>query len=333
MIKLCRFTFEEVECKDHWVNFASFGKVLSSELYFYDSAKDLDISLNPSKAYQIGIDQSTSCCGVFIKDYANTEAYMLEYKGKSGDADNTIFGIELFLHKLCKDAKITHLIYEQPINTENFRSAQVLFQLEGMIRALNKRYDEFRSARLDSIVNSSWRSVVILDRFKDTTTRKRASMESIHAIFDFSNFYDESLGQDYDVYEAMGVLFGWFFNSFDALGRPYVRGDNFNGTIGGFLLPDCSAEEVCAQLKSAGLDTAWAVQNPKKSTFENLSAAVEKYRVVCVEFNDLYSMLTLFIECNLKWTEPEKLTVVLTAANHVDKRLFNITGDTYHFVV
>ena len=331
MIKLCAFTFEELSVTDHWVTFAQFGQLTSSTIHWYESDADLDISLSPDKVYQIGLDQSTSCCGVFIKDYANTEAYMIELKGQTGKADDNIFTIELFLHKLCQAAKVSHLIYERPIKTDNFQSSRVLFQLEGTIRALNKRYDEFKPARLEYIENSSWRRVVILKHLENDG-RKRASMESMHAIFDFSNFYDESLGKDYDVYEAMGVMFGWFINSYDALGRPYVRGDQYNGSIGGFLLPDISAEEVCKQLRAAGLETAWAMQNPRKSTFENLSAAVEKYKIVCVEFSDTYSMLTLFIECNMKWINPEKLTVVLVAANYVDSRLFAITGNQYHFV-
>lgn len=333
MIKLCEFNFVEVQTDNHWIAFPTFGPVTKSVVHWYDGAADLDISLSPDKVYQIGMDQSTSCCGIFIKDYANTEAYMIEYKGKPGDADNTIFDIEMFLHKLCGRTKISHLIYERPISTEAFRSAQVLFQLEGMIRALNKRYDEFKPALLEYIENSSWRRAVILDKCKDYANRKMATQDSIQAIFDFSHFYDQSLGKDCDVYEAMGVMFGWFFNSYDALGRPYVRGDQYSGAIGGFILPDVSAEDVCAQFKEAGFDTAWAMQNPRKSTFENLASAVQKHKVICVEFTDLYSMLTLFVECNLKWTEPEKLTVVLTAANYVDFRLFDITGKKYHFVV
>lgn len=331
-VKICSFQFEPVPMENHWVGFADFGAMTKFEVQWYDGYRDVPVKLDKEKVYQVGLDQSTSNCGIFIKDYENTEAYMMEIsKDKGDDADTSIFNIEMLLHKVCEDAKISHLIYERPIDNESFRSAQVLFQLEGMIRSLAKRYPEFKTARLDCIVNSSWRRVVILEELKQMEDRKLATEQSIQRIFDWSNCYGFSLGVDHDIYEAMGVIFGWFINSFDALGRPYVRGDKYIGAIGGFILPTVGAEEVCNQFKAAGLEASWAVQNPRKTIFENLSIAVEKYKIVCLELTEPYAMLAMSVECNIKWMEPDKMTVVLVAANYVDARLFAITGKDYHF--
>lgn len=331
-VKVCAYAFDKIAADNYWVSFAKFGALTKFDTQWYDSYRDVPIRLNPEKVYQVGLDQSTSNCGIFIKDYENTEAYMMEISREKGmDADEAIFAIEMFLHQTCAGCHISHLIYERPIETADFRSAQVLFQLEGSIRSLVRRYDEFKTARLDCIVNSSWRRVVILDEYKQLSDRKLATEKSIQQIFDWSNCYGFSLGSDRDIYEAMGVIFGWFVNSFDALGRPYVRGERYNGAIGGFILPTVGAEEACKQFQEAGLDATWAVQNPRHSIFENLSAAVEKYKVVCVELNQPYAMLALSIECNVKWMDPDKMTVVLTAANFVDARLFKITGNEYHF--
>lgn len=334
MIKVGYFEFSEVESKNHWVDFAKFGDLVKFDVQWFEDSRQVPFKLDPEKTYQVALDQSTSCAGVFIKDYTNTEVYMIECsRAKGQDADDFIYNFELFLHGLCEECHVSHLIYERPITTESFRSSQVLFQLEGMIRGLTKRYDEFKTARLEAIENSAWRRVVILPEYKNSPDRKSATQESVQRIFDWTNSYGFSLGKDKDVYEAIGVMFGWFMNSFDTLGRPYVRGDKYYGAIGGFILPFMSAEEVCSKLKEAGIDTTWAMQNPRKSTFENLASAVEKYKVVCVELTDAYSMLALTVECNIKWMDPDKMTVVLVAANFVDSRLFNITGKEYHFVV
>lgn len=331
-VKMCSYTFNKVEADNHWVNFATFGAMTKFDVQWYDGYRDVPVRLNSDKVYQVGMDQSTTNCGIFIKDYDNTEAYMMEISREKGmDADEAIFAIEMLLHQVCAGCQISHLIYEKPIDNESFRSAQVLFQLEGAIRALIRRYDEFKTARLDSIVNSSWRRVVILDEYKHMDDRKLATEKSIQQIFDWSNCYGFSLGSDHDIYEAMGVIFGWFVNAFDALGRPYVRGERYNGAIGGFVLPTASAEEVCNQFKAAGLDATWAVQNPRQSIFENLAVAVEKYKIVCVELTQPYAMLAMSVECNIKWMNPDRMTVVLTAANFVDARLFQITGNEYHF--
>lgn len=337
MIQIASFSFELLEAKDnnYWVHFARFGRLLSYDFQQYSNMDEIPTLLSEGKVYQIGLDQSTSVAGVFIKDYKNTEAYMIEVsKNKGENADDFIFNFELLIHKLTEGRKVSHLIYERPIKKENYRSSQVLFQLEGNVRAWVKRYKDFHSAMLDYIENSAWRSVVILDKYARTLERKEASKESIRELLPWSCYYLFCLGPDCDVYEAMGVLFGWFFCSFDRLGRPYVRGDRYTGNIGGFILPNAPAEEVSKQLQAAKIDTEWWVQNPRKSIYENLVSAVKKYKVVCVEITDPFAILSLTVECGFKWDEdPSILTAVLVASNYVDKTLFSITGSKYHFIL
>lgn len=334
MIKVAEFEFADMKCENYWINFYNFGDLIGSNVSIYNDCREVNLGLDENKTYQISLDQSTSCTGIFIKDYKNTEAYMIEFsRPNEWQADDYIFALENLLHGICSGKLISHIIYERPISNKNYRSSQVLFQLEGMIRSLVKRYDEFRSARLEFIENQSWRSVVIKKEYKDMNDRKEASRHSIVSIYDWSSIYGYSIGKDNDIFEAMGVMFGWFINSFDTLGRPYVRGDRFYGTIGGFLLPYVSSKDVSEKFNEAGIQSIWLVQNPKKSIYENLASAVEKHKVVCVEITEPYAMLALVVECNIKWTEPDKMTVVLVATNYVDKRVFEITGNTYHFII
>ena len=333
MIKIGSFEFEPFDSKNHWADFAVFGPATYSDVKMYEDYREVLLVLDPEDTWQMSIDQSTSNSGIFIKNYENTKAYMIEVARDRGtDADDFIFNLEMFIHQTCTDAKMSHLIYERPITTDNFRSAQVLFQLEGMLRALVKRYSEFKTARLDYIENSSWRSVVVDANKYGGSNRKEQSAKSIEGIFPWSRRYCGSIGSDYDIYEAMGVMFGWFINSFDRLGRPYVRGDKFNGNIGGFILPFQSSEEVAKAFQEAGLDATWMIAHPNKSIFENIAAGLEKYKIKCVEITDPVAMLALTVECNMKWLNPDKMTIVLVTANYVDKRLFSITGKDYHFI-
>lgn len=333
MIKVVSFKFASTEREHGWADFAKFGPCTQCDSQLYRDFRESKFHLDTESSWQISMDQSTTCTGLFVKNYDNSQAYMIEVSRQKGSkAEDYVFDLEMFLHQFCEGCVITHLIYERPISNENYRSSQVLFQLEGMIQTLHRRYEEFKPARLENIENSSWRRVVIQPEFSHLQ-RKKASEQSVIKLFGWPGSYGGSLGGDLDVYEAVGVMFGWFFNSFDTLGRPYVRGDRFYGNIGGFILPTVSAEEVCEEFKKAGLDSIWLVQNPRKSIFENLACAVDKGKVVCVELTELSAMLALTVECGIKWMNPDKMAVILVASNFVDRRLFDITGDVYHFVI
>lgn len=335
MIKYCYFEFEEVpRDKDArpFTNFARFGNCTQAICEFADSVNDFNLELEDG-VWSMGLDQSTKNCGVFLKNENNTKAVMLEKHRNVGaeDADTFMFDLERLLHKLCSKITVAHIIYEQPIETKSFRSAQVLFQLEGYIRGLVFRYPEFKLAKLDTITNSSWRAAIICDQFQ-SKERKLASYLSVSYALPWVNNYGKSLGADQDIFEAMGVMFGWFAASFDPFGRPYVRGEKFNGSMAGFLLPDVDAEEACSQLKEFGLDVDWRVCNPAMSIYNNIASSVNKDKIVCVELTDKYTMLCLCVEANVKWQDYEKMTMVLVAPNFVNTNLYKLTGNKFHFV-
>lgn len=332
MIKLAKFKFEERATENHWIDFALFGNPLSCDVVSYNTWKDFNEHLSPDEHYQIGMDQSSSCTGVVIKNYRNTEFYMIEFKRQSGeDASDYLFMFEQTLHSLCDGCSITHIIYEKPIKSDNFQSSRVLFQLEGIILQLGKRYKEFSTAKIDNIENAAWRSHVIIKSYA-SMDRKRASEESIKQIYPWSRNYGMSIGKDRDVFEAVGILMGWFLCSFDPLGRPYVRGDRSKSTIGGYILFEADASELAHIFINEGINAYYAIANPRYSVAKNVSTSVGKNQVFCVEFTDKYSMLALCIESNLKWINPSKMTVVLCDANAVPEKLKEIAGTVFHFV-
>ena len=332
MIKLCSFEFEPFESPNYWADFLVFGAKVSDKIEFFDNYRKLELQLDPEDTYQMAMDQSTSNSGIIIKNYKNTRVYLIEVsRDRTQDAGDYIFDLEMCLHKIGEGIKFSHIIYERPITSESYRSSQVLFQLEGMLQGLPKRYPEFRTAQLDNITNSEWRSIVIDEEFAKYS-RKAQSEESVCKAFPWVRAYGDSLGKDLDIFEAIGIMFGWFSASYDRLGRPYVRGDKYTGNIGGFILPFQSAEEVANAFEEAGIKAAWRIEHPRKSIYENIAAGIEHYKVKCVEISDPAAMLALTIECNMKWLNPDKMTIVLVAANYVDSRLFEITGKEYHFV-
>lgn len=333
MIKYQMFTFDEVPSKDHWVDFAAFSNNWRTEQRYADTYKSVEIHLDPERTYQMSLDQSSSNTGLFIKDFTNTEAYMIEIRRARGqDASDYIYDLEMFLHDIGEGCKFSHIIYERPIDTGSYRSSQVLFQLEGAIRALGKRYKEFRTAKIDNIENSSWRSVVIDKEYEKSYGRKEASKLSVNNIWSWTADYGGSIYKDNDIFEAIGIMFGWFYNSYDALGRPYVRGDKSSRNIGGFCLPCMDAKTVQKMLAEKGIEAEFLVENPKYSIYQNLVGGVKPHSLRCVEVTTPYTMLCMCVECNIKWLDPKVMTLIICDASTVDSRLKEITGGTFHFV-
>lgn len=335
MFKYQKFTFDKIPVKRTWSDFPCFGKQLTTDGKVVAEDWEVDIKLNPEDTYQLSMDQSSSNTGIFIKNYDNTEAYMIEMardKKNKQTAEDFIFQLEAFLHRLFEGQTLTHVVYEQPINSHSFRSAQVLFQLEGMIRSLPKRYPEFKIPKLDCIVNSSWRSVVIDDNITGHT-RKECSRISVQQIWQWTRDYGYSLGADEDVYEAIGIMMGWFYKAFDALGRPYVRGATATRTLGALVLPNVNGEQAIKLLEDQGIKAKLFIANPENPIYRNIAAMVEHYDVVCVEFSDPYSILSICIESNIVWVGYDKLTLIMSDAACVNAKLRDISGGEFNFVI
>lgn len=335
MIKYHIFNFEELNVPDHWVSFPNFGTCIKSVQKVVDHGDQVEITLDPDKVYQLSMDQSSSNTGIFIKDYKNTEAYMIEVKRQNNQsASDYIYDLEVFLHQICEECTFSHLIYEKPITSESYRSSQVAFQLEGTICSLGKRYREFASAKIDNIENSSWRRVVVDKKFEaQGYNRKEQSRQSVMAAFPWTADYGMSVYKDQDIFEAVGVMMGWFINSFDAFGRPYVRGDRTTATIGGFIFPGLPGRKVMELMETQGIEAQFYVENVRYPIYKNLTAGMKPYEVHVVEFSNKYAMLALCIECNVKWMDPDVMSVVLMDANTVDTRLKEISGGQFHFVL
>jgi len=335
MIKYAKFTFPQLELAEYWTNFPVFSAVLTSKVDYTDDYRSVDITLDKDKIYQISFDQSTTNTGIFIKDLLNTEAYMIEVQGKKGqDPTVYIFELEQFLHSLGEGRVFSHVLYEKPIKGQSFQSSRVLFQLEGMIKALCLRYSEFGSACLDCIENSSWRSVVVTDsEYERVHGRKEASRHAVNELFSWTQIYGLSLYKDNDIFEAIGVMMGWFYNSFDPFGRPYVRGDKASRPVGGFIFPDVPAKEIRQMLKEQGIESDFFVENPKYSIWQNLTAGIRPHTIHCVELTTPYTMLCLCVECNIKWNNPELMTVIVCDAATIDPKLKQMSGGTFQFIV
>lgn len=329
-LKCLHTMFEPLPDFKPYVDFYRFGNLID---FHVTEGEHLEIPLRDDIIYDISFDQSTSNTGIFIKAHNNLEVYMIEVCKKSKTTpEEYMFELETVLHEICKGHLFLHLIYEKPIKSGNFRSSQVLFQLEGMLRMLTMRYEEFKSIKYDSISKMSWAPCVFdKERYGSNYSDKEAAKQSIIMQFPWTQWFGFSLGKDNDGYEAVGVMMGWFCTAFDPFGRPYVRGDSFHGNVGCTILPSIPYNTLYEQLKKEDVNTKWFVYNPKSSIFKNIVKAAEKDCVVLVHVDDPFIKLALSIESNLKLFECDFFTLVIVTPNFMSAAAKRILGTQFHF--
>lgn len=332
-IKCLSLSFELLPVFKEIIDFYKFGSCTNYQVQEVTDITDVHIKLDKSKIYDLSFDQSSTCTGIFIKDTKNTEAFIIEVKRTANmSADDYIFELEMFVNKITQGCTILHLIYERPIKTETFRSSQVAFQLEGIIRQWIRRYDQFKTAFLDNIEPTSWKaSIVDKERFSSNYTSKEASKESIIELFPWTGFYGYSLNKDNDGYESIGIMFGWYLCSFDAFGRPYVRGEEFKGNIGCVVLPEVDVIELSKMMTDNNIENKWFVYNPKFSVFQNILKSADKYQVSLIQIEDLYTALCVCIEANIKYPSSGKVVLAVITPEHQSAASKRILGDTFHF--
>ena len=333
MIKFARYVFSTLTGFKPYINFMDFGECIGFDVNHYKSVHDFEFKLRDDMVYDVGFDQSTSNTGVIIKNCNNTEVYLLEVSRQKGqDPYQYMFDLELLLDKLTRGSHISHLLYEEPINTKNYRSAQVLFALEGVIQGLPKRYEAFQTAKIDNVPNSTWVKRIKNSRFEDYE-RKTMTMYSVLELFPWARLYGESIGKDKDIFDAIGVMNGWFRSSYDAQGRPYVKGKEFQGGIGCYLLPNVNSGELCDSFEEHGISSKWAMYNPNLSTYENIAKFAQKDKVAFVTTDDQHAMLNLCVLAGWKFQKMESMCIMIVTPNYMDKRVYEIAGKEFCFVL
>ncbi len=322
------FEFDQITPLPKYAKFILFGNLS------YTSSSSQPIIPDSSIPYDLSLDQSSTNTGITLKAVDNSRLYIYEFFRKSCNADRYMHLLKEFIVTLTKDLTVVHMLYEKPIDSTSFRSKQVLFQVEGIIRGLHESESNLQKARLESIASSSWNAAVFDSEIKKQYSNKKdIAKHSLIKQYPWLAHFGDSLKADNDGYESFGLMLGWFLQNHDKLDRPYVRGDDFYGGIAGILLFNLTAKDLCQQFKEQGFSAEWSMFNPKLSTYSNISKAAYKYGVHLVQIEDYHVALMLAIEANMKLPEDFKcITLALITPNYIDRALKDVLGSNYHIV-
>lgn len=274
MIKCARYVFPEKVVKSgilNWLETVVFYEPIGFIVDKVACVDDFGFNIEDDRYFEMSLDQSTTNTGIVLRSIDNCFVYLIEFsRNKRWSAEEYIIELERFLHILCEGKFIARVVYERPIKAKGFRSTQVLFHLEGMILQLGRRYKEFEGIDIVSVPVTSWRSAVVMDKYKPYGVKTSVRC-SLCEIFSWVADYGVSIGKDGDIFDAVGVMFGNLSREmkadFDRLG---FNVDNVQYSV--------AVVESRKRIDDSSYVTMY------DGNIESIKRLAEIYSVVCVRF-------------------------------------------------
>lgn len=219
----------------HFVQKNSVGeledKTVMIEPCYYE---DLNIILKKDRTYMVGIDQSTSCTGIYIRESAGLIDLVLDVKRDGMEKETFYRELEGLLKKLLKDLKVGLLVHEEPVpNKKQYYSGKVLLELKGRLRDWVSKIPALEKASIVSIYPQSWKSMILdkqAAKESGETLAKRGKVKSKIAQDVcrytpwFNEYRERHFSTDYDAFDATGILLGYLQAAFNEDGTRKIYG-------------------------------------------------------------------------------------------------------------
>lgn len=211
---------------------------------------DAKIKLNKKTSYLVGIDQSTSCTGIFLLDKTATFWILIDFKRDDPNKELFFRDLEGFLRELLDGVRVTLVVHEEPIPSTIAPTAHaVLSDLRGRLRSWIARNPAMENAELHSIYPQTWKSRV-LDKAelagrglkpKSVFNSKFKMATELCRIYPFFDSYRcRRFSTDFDAFDALGILMGYLKYSHNEKGQHKICGtiEKRHKTIVGYAYVD-----------------------------------------------------------------------------------------------
>lgn len=185
------------------------------------------IALSQKYAYDIGIDQSTSCTGIAIRSLCGKVNVLIEMRNDSFDKNSYYRSLKSLIKRLVKDQYIRMVVCEDPPYVKGKKyTSTILLELRGKVEAWMEDIEELQKASFNSIFPQSWKSLVLdKSKGKHRSNDKACIAEDICDIIPAFNKYRKVYAaKDYDGFDAFGVLLGYLRYAFTEEGVPLICG-------------------------------------------------------------------------------------------------------------
>lgn len=185
------------------------------------------IKLPSDRRYHIGLDQSTTCSGIYLEDEKN-DINMLVDLQRMGEPKELYFQqLISFLDSVVSDLNISLIVYEKPIpNFGQSMSFKILTELKGKIDQWVFMNHNLQNAQVKSIYPQSWKAKIVnKKKGKNRGNNKRFIAEDLCDLKPNLRYYlDKTRAKDYDAFDACSILTGYKLCAFTETGQEKIFG-------------------------------------------------------------------------------------------------------------
>ena len=308
-----------------------------SPITYYGTSIPKQLALPKAYKYLVGIDQSTTCTGIYIQDVNDTINFICDFQ-RMEDVGSYTEKLLLFLRKLLKDREVLLFVYEAlPTGAmPNIILEKLHKQISGW-RMTDPMFANLSPLTFDDIPPGMWKSHVYLgskERYANAfNTKLEIAKDICEQKTNLLPFLAEIKSKDYDAFDACGILLG------------YLREHFLNGTfnlklrrIGGQtkFYDDvfCAVSKVDSQGKDLMFQdigeklhkvlgdgtVPFLYWNEKYSFIENIRKALTYDDLIVTLLDDIRVETSLQFRYNIKLRGKEKIFLVLAKSKSLSRR-------------
>lgn len=193
-----------------------------------------NIKLPENFKYLVGIDQSSSCTGLFICNKEMTFFSLLEIKNDTGNKEFFYRDLKNLLFSLFNNRDVQLIVHEEPVpNLKQYTSGKILLELKGKLQEWIQDLPSLEKPQLKNLYPQTWKKYVVSkekakncgETFQARSKNKMKIAEDICDIFTFLKEYKKKeYNKDFDGFDATGILLGWLRYSHNENGFPRICG-------------------------------------------------------------------------------------------------------------
>lgn len=189
-----------------------------SPILYFGQSIPKQLALPKAYKYIVGIDQSTTCTGIYIQDVNDTINFICDFQRVE---DVGIFTEKLlvFLKKLLRDREVVQFVYEAlPTGAKpNLVLEKLHKQISGW-RTSDPIFSNLNPMTFDDIPPGMWKSHVYLGPTSEVAnafnTKSQIAAHICEQKPNLLPFLGEIKSKDYDAFDACGIVMGYLREHF-----------------------------------------------------------------------------------------------------------------------
>lgn len=192
-------------------------------------ASDFGLKLVKNLHYAVGVDQSTSCTGFYIREGLGRIEALFDVRRGADTTEEFFKSLKFILKSVFEGTIVDLVVHEEPVpNLRQAYSGRILSELKGRLQEWIKEIPAFQNATIKGIYPQSWKKFVIdakAAKAAGTTVTKRAKSkaaisEDVCKVLPYFRTYRAlHYSVDYDAFDACGILIGYLAAAFDEEGN------------------------------------------------------------------------------------------------------------------